>query len=324
MEFVSLFSWGRRFGRVPENAVVVRGVRAPLGATSKAAYGGHPVSVASNIPGAVALRLGNTQTEMECSAWREYHPEVTWLIPACGPWDERIYAEVRLATGETRRFAANVTNPTLPVRRYKYRSTEALGNPSFTWSQDFSTDAGRWMAYDYAPEGTHTFFPASHETRGGPEGGGYIWMDYSRTRRDTPDSNSFLLLINYSAWIEPVSRKGVYNHRSIDLGPKAGKPQVARFRLRSDCQNLYGGTYCFWVLGERGRIHKAGQPLEYGVMEWGPVQEVELSAPSQWTVTWGAWPDFGTIESFGISLLGATQKPDDRCRLSMGPITIGA
>lgn len=304
----------------------IRGLKASPGRTSKKAAGGTPVVLVSSIEGAVSMRLGNTTVELQLASWAPYDRQKAWLLPVCGPWSMTVHMEVRHADGRVSRFAVPV-----PGYRwwnwgagYKYPPTENPISDAMPWWQDFAKDAGRWMTYDYVAEGSHTFYPATHEATGGPDGGGYIWTDYSRTRRDIPDANSFLVLINYAAWISPQPETGQYSNREIDLSPRSGKPCVARFRLLSSSEDMKGGSYHFWVLGPSGRVHKAVQPLRFGVGEWGPQQEVILDDVDQWQLTWGSRPSLTSIESFGISLLNAKEKPLDSCQLSMGPISIGA
>lgn len=303
----------------------IRGVKANPGRTSKKAAGGTPVVLVSDIQGAVSMRLGNTAVEMELANWTPYVRQKPWLLPVCGPWKMTVHMETRDVDGRVSRFAVPA-----PGYRwwnwgegYKYPRTEHPISGALPWRQDFTRDAGRWMTYDYASEDTHTFYPATHEATGGPDGGGYIWTDYSRTRRDIPDANSFLVLINYAAWILPQPETGQYSNREIDLSPRSGEPCVARFRLRSSSEDMKGGSYHFWVLGPSGRVHKAMQPLRFGVGEWGPQQEVVLNDLDQWQLTWGGRPSLASIESFGISLLNAKEKPLETCQLSMGPISIG-
>jgi hypothetical protein len=179
-----------------------------------------------------------------------------------------------------------------------------------------------WCAYDYhasmVSDGTNIFVLGTWDPRGGPAGGGCVWVDHRRWSADTPESPlSILPLLTYRNW--------------VNAGPLDLRGAVVSCRLRGDRLRLDGARCLFWVHGLGGRWHLASQPLPITEGAWGDRLSFTLADDEAlWHHSWPRDPArsrpltavLGAAESYGFSFLGFSAEVTGR--LSLADFTIHA
>ena len=266
-------------------------------------FGGIPVRLLANMPGAVQMRTGNTVHELSLSAWGNYAAESEYFLRT-GPGSRTIYAEFRDINGvvtatSTLAPAYNSslgTNYTLPVS--EAYQPDQFGSP--IWVQNFENGRDGWVAYDYDGGvfgAANFFYPVSWNQTGGVGNSAYVWADESRWRIDTPENpHSILALLTYPTWLSPFLS-------ALDL-----RATTAEFYLRGDGLDLKGASAYFWVVDSHGRSHQRDIPLNIGDGTWA-FNSVNMGFLQQgWEASWnylpGSTPNFFSILSFGIAFVG--------------------
>ncbi len=284
-------------------------------------FGGIPVTLLSNIAGAVSMRFASTPEELALTEWREYSTEAPLWIRT-GGGERTVYVEYRDEFGHITSIDSLVPafDEALGTN-YAIEPITAIqeeGAPDI-WRQSFSSRHEAWVSYDYNggdPNGTNYFFSASSNITGGVDGGGYIWTDASRWLIDTPENpHSVLALLTYAQW-------GAYpNNLYINLNGT-----TAEFYLRGDDLDLKGGAAYFWLVDQYGRYHQRAIELTIGDGDWA-FNSVDLGVDisgweNSWTVHSGSSLDYTTIRSWGISFIGFPPGVEPTGVLALDEFTI--
>lgn len=254
---------------------------------------GHHSKVASNIPGATHMRLGNTQGECDGAPWLPYKREVDWLLRT-GDGTRTIYAEFQI-DGES-----NVSHSEIVLRPF---------------SHCFMTGPEGWASYDYAYGENNTFYPLTWHPDGGPDDFPHISIDDSRFNIDTPETpDCCFMFVRRIPWVtrETSSQR--------NYGTKA------TFWLKGDNLDLKGGNLRYGVSTNNG-FWNSPNALSWSNEEWTynevPIPLSNVSPPLDWQKTF--WPeghettlpDWNEITSEQIKSIGFSSEPTGRLKMAL-------
>lgn len=261
-----------------------------------------PAIVYSDLEHAIAIRFGNTRSEVESAAWRDYSNRLLWFVPGIQRNVLRvIYAQVRGDDGGLVRLQIPVKLCGDPEQAIHF---PPIFNPDprsggLLLHQSFDDWAERWVSYMDSYGIGNVFYPLTHHDSGGADGGGYISVDDSRWNIDPPeDPDSTLFALIYYRWLFSPG----WPKQEVDL---RGAELSVQLRDKLEPSGL---KITFWALCDGARFHFMGSLLRSG-HDWTGNRLVLKDDPSLWHRSWargGAEVPLclDRVESFGFSLHG--------------------
>ena len=265
--------------------------------------------IRSRIDGAVEMRFGNTPGELKLSTWEAYANERTWYLPGYNyKVQPVVFAEYRgprlggviglqLPVMADRTAPDGNAFPYIPVPDNRV-SDDVLAQHFDNWNE-------RWATYQDAYGYGNIFFPMSHESTGGADGGGFVWTDSSRWRVDPPENpDSMLIALAYWRWLFPPAwRSRAHLGETVNLS--GATLDVA---LRGRNLDLADAHVSFWITCSGARWH-AKQPLAVVNGRWTTDHLVLDPDPAQWDMSWsrGGAPAhlcLDQVESYGFAFRG--------------------